>query len=56
MPPELLEAPQVERTPEGYAPLADVDYREVGDRGKRGRDRRGGRRRGGTDDFGGPDW
>ena len=38
-----------------YAPPEDVDYRERGDRGKRGRDRRGGRRRGG-DDFGGPEW
>lgn len=42
--------------PDGeYAPPEDIDYRERGDRGKRGRDRRGGRRRGG-DDFGGPEW
>lgn len=29
-----------------YGPPEDVDYRDRGDRGKRGRDRRGGRRRG----------
>lgn len=32
--------------PEEYGPPEDIDYRERGDRGKRGRDRRGGRRRG----------
>lgn len=40
--------------PKEYTPPQDVDYRDQGDRGKRGRDRRGGRRRGG-DDFG-SDW
>ena len=40
----------------GYPPPEDVDYRERGDRGKRGRDRRGGRRRGGDDFDYGDDW
>ena len=35
-----------------YAPPAQDDYKDSGDRGKRGRDRRGGRRK--DDDF--PDW
>lgn len=35
----------------GYPPPADGDYRDRGDRGRRGRDRRGGGRRRGFDDL-----